>query len=350
MRLGFDASAINERGISVALHDYAEAAQSLLGHDVVVFYDRVRSAAPVTEMFARTFRMVGYDPEDDLRRVTEPHALDFCYFIHAGVNTSRVRAAADRIGVHVVFRHYEPHGDVYAYVSDWLSDWMTGGRVPVVPHIVKTPKPAPDLRSELGIPHDAFVVGRLGGLDQFNLQFVKKAIAKALPRRSNLHFLFVNTAPFIEHERVRFLPMIVDQQKKANFIASCDVGLNAKKIGESFGLAIAEFLALGKPVFAWAGGQDGNHVHMIPDRSWLYRTRRNLLDLLVNFELGPSDADRARAAVAEFAPEPVIRQFERVFLSGEVSPQIAPPSAAFILKRSVQERWYRLRNHVWRYI
>src|SRR5690606_21496144 len=124
----------------------------------------------------------------------------------------------------------------YAYVSEWLSDWMTGGRAPVVPHIVKAETPARDMRAALGLPRDAFVAGRLGGRDQFNLRFVKRAIAEALERRSNLHVLFVNTVPFIEHERVRFLPPIVDPQEKADFIACCDIGLNAKKIGESFGL------------------------------------------------------------------------------------------------------------------
>ena len=32
MRIGFDADAINERGMSVALYDYAHGVQDYLGH------------------------------------------------------------------------------------------------------------------------------------------------------------------------------------------------------------------------------------------------------------------------------------------------------------------------------
>ena len=41
---------------------------------------------------------------------------------------------------HVIFQFNEPYADRYAYISDWLSDKMSGGKIPVVPHIVNLPK------------------------------------------------------------------------------------------------------------------------------------------------------------------------------------------------------------------
>jgi glycosyltransferase involved in cell wall biosynthesis len=347
MRIGFQAGTLNERGMSVALHDYALGVQDKLGHDAVVFYSPAKSTSSVVEKFGRSLRTVPVPPGDDPRRVSEPLKLDFCYYIREG-RLGPLDIAADRSGVHAVFRHFEPHGDVYAYVSDWLAEWMSGGQAPAVPHMVTLPEPEGDLRERLGLPRDAFVVGRYGGFDQFNLPLAHKAVEEALARRADLHFVFVNTEKFIDHDRALFLPPIVDPQEKARFIATCDAGINAKKIGESFGLAIAEFLLLGKPVFSWAGGMDRNHVVMTPKRDWIYRTKKDLVRLLTDYAPTPNDAQLACASVADYLPGPVMRRFDEVFLSGRWSAKSLELSAAFRLKRLVQEKALRAKFRVWK--
>ncbi|WP_417669987.1 hypothetical protein [Roseibium sp.] len=315
MRLGFDADAITERGTSTALFDYAAGAQSILGHEVVVFFNPQTSLPNAVERFQQQFRMVPFDNSDELRRATANAKLDFYYRLTGG-KRREIFGEADRRGVHAVFRHCEPHGDVYAYVSEWLADWMSGGTAPFVPHIVDLPKPVTNWRDKLGIPDKAFVVGRYGGFDQFNLPFAKRAVIQALERRKDIFFLFVNTDRFCEHERVIHLPAVYSNEDKSAFIATCDVGLNAKKIGESFGLANAEFMALGKPVFSWAGGKDQNHVVMTPKSEWLYHGRLDLLALFTDYCTNASDQQLSRRSVAQFLPEAVMRQFEEVFLSG----------------------------------
>ena len=47
------------------------------------------------------------------------------------------------------------------------------------------------------------MLGRHGGWDQFDLPFVKGAVAEALERRRDLYFAFLNTEPFIQSDRVR---------------------------------------------------------------------------------------------------------------------------------------------------
>ncbi|MBO6758620.1 MAG: hypothetical protein JJ902_19965 [Roseibium sp.] len=348
MRIGFQAGGINERGMSVALHDYAGGTQAILGHDVVVFYCPQKSHPQGVEKFKLSgLRLVPFDPDADLTAISDPFDLDFCYFITSGEKT-RTDIAASRIGVHAVFRQFQPHGDVYAYVSKWLSDWMTGGRAPFVPHIVDLPQPVKTRRAEFGIPENAFVVGRYGGKDQFNIPFAQQAVAEALDKRSNLHFLFVNTDRFIDHPRAVFLPAVIGPQDKADFIATCDAGLNAKKIGESFGLANAEFLALGRPVFTWAGGMDQNHVCLSPDPDWLYKTRRDLVALLTGYEPSAADADKAVSAMCAYRPEAVMAQFNEVFLSGNHRADTLHLPPSFRAARFVQEKYLRVKFRLWK--
>ncbi|POF28126.1 glycosyltransferase family protein [Roseibium marinum] len=347
MRIGFQAGALNERGMSVALHDYALGTQALLGHEAVVFYDEAKSTPAVVDKFKRLLNLVPVPAERDGRAVSDPYKLDFCYYIRDGQRRP-LTLSSQRSGIHAVFRHFEPHGDVYAYVSDWLAEWMSGGRAPAVPHIVDLPETGGSLRAELNIPADAFVVGRYGGFDQFNVPFAQRAVAEALEQRSNLHFLFVNTQEFLSHPRALFLPRIVEQREKARFISCCDAGLNAKKIGESFGLAIAEFLMLGKPVFSWAGGMDQNHVAMTPKGEWVYRTRRDLVRLLSGYTPAPGDADLARSCVACYRPDAVMKRFDEVFLSGAYPAGDLELPLPFKAKRFLQEKAVRAKFRLWK--
>ncbi|MEP3280619.1 MAG: hypothetical protein ABJN26_10840 [Stappiaceae bacterium] len=347
MRIGFQAGAINERGMSVALHDYANAAQSILGHECFIFYDEVASDPAVVDKFRSHLNLISLTGSTDHRRTTEPYQLDFCYYIRDG-RQRPLSIAAERSGVHAVFRHFEPHGDVYAYVSDWLAHWMSADAAPAVPHIVDLPAPSDDLRAELSLPKDAFVVGRYGGFDQFNVPFAQLAVIEALSARSNIHFVFVNTEKFVDHPRALFLPPIVQPEKKVDFIAACDVGLNAKKIGESFGLANAEFMTLGKPVFSWAGGMDRNHLHLSPRAEWNYRTKKDLVRLLTDYELSDIDSDLARTAMEAYKPAPVMARFEDVFLSGRYSAQTLKRRRLLEMTRSVEEKILRAKFKIWK--
>jgi hypothetical protein len=57
---------------------------------------------------------------------------------------------------------------------------------PVVPHIVSLPELSEDLRAELGIPEDAVVFGRHGGVGTFSLDFVQASVRDAsLPGKTS---------------------------------------------------------------------------------------------------------------------------------------------------------------------
>ncbi len=345
MRVSFDGGRINERGVAVALFDYALQARALLGVEPVILHDvRVPPEPAHVQRFAATFPIFAYDSEEEMQRLIEREKIEFAYFLKTRRGDTRV-ARSCRTAVHEVFKFFNPHGDSYAYISDSLAQTMSGGRCPAVPHIVDPLQPRADLRAALGIPPDAFVVGRHGAPDQFNIPFAPRAIEAALERRQNLWILLLNTARFTDHERVVHLPVTPDRQGVADFVASCDVGLNARLAGENFGLAIAEFLAQDKPVLVWAGGRDRNHLALVDDVRFIYRTRADLTEKLCDLE--PRDYGGAWAArVAPFAPAAVMAAFAETFLQSRAQsfPRLPP---GFNLLRSGRARVRRLRDRLW---
>ena len=345
MRVSFEGGRINERGVAVAIFDYAFQARALLGVEPVILHDtRVPPDPGHLARFAAAFPTFGYQSEDEMQRLIEREAVDVAYFLKTRRGDSRT-ARSCRTAVHEVFKFFNPHGDSYAYISQSLADAMTGGRYPSVPHVVDPPGPRANLRAALGIPADAFVVGRHGAPDQFNIPFAPRAVEAALEARKNLWVLLLNTARFTDHERVVHLPVTPDRQGVVDFVASCDIGLNARRAGENFGLAIAEFLAQDKPTLVWAGGRDRNHLALIDDPRFIYRTRADLTQKLRDLE--PADWGGAWAArVAPFAPAAVMATFAETFLRPE--PQRFPRlPLGFNLLRSGKARARRLRDRLW---
>jgi hypothetical protein len=344
MRVSFEGGRINERGVAVALYDYALHTRALLGIEPIILHDaRMPPEAAHVARFAEQFPTYAYQTEEEMQALIERERVDVAYFLKTRRGDRRI-ARSCRTAVHEVFKFFNPHGDSYAYISQSLAQTMTGGLYPFVPHIVDPPPPRDDLRAALGIPSDAFVVGRHGAPDQFNIPFAPRAIEAALERRKNLWVVLLNTARFSDHARVVHLPQTPDRQGVIDFIASCDAGLNARLAGENFGLAIAEFLAKDKPVLVWAGGRDRNHLALVDDPSFIYRTRADLTQKLCEIE--PRDWGGAWAArVAPFAPGAVTTVFAKTFLEPGTK-RFPPLPPGFSLLRSGRARVRKLSDRL----
>ncbi len=345
MRVSFDGGRLNERGVAVAMFDYALHARALLGVEPIILHDVSDPPDPAhVERFSRAFATFAYSNEDEMQRLIARERIDVAYFLKIGRRKAPL-SKSSRTAVHEVFGFFHPHGDSYAYVSTWLAKAMTGGRYPAVPHIVDLPAPRASLRAELGLPAEAFVVGRHGATNQFNVPFVAKAIEAALAKRKNLWFLMLNTDRFSDHERIIHLPGVAERQRIADFVGACDAGLNARRVGETFGLSIAEYLSQDKPALVWEGGRDRNHLELVEDARFRYRTREDLTRQLI--ELEPNrEVGAFRARVEAFAPDRVMRAFEAAFLDpGPRKMPGLPPG--FRLMGRARERLRRWRDDAW---
>ena len=313
MKVLFHANEINLRGTTVAIADYAKYNQEILGNESVLGYfedaPKVRDGG--TEKVALRHLQEKFEirPYSLSNIESSMHDIDFGYFLRSG--QKEILPTNIKCGVHSVFQFKEPHGDVYAYISAWLSNKMSGGSIPYVPHVVMLPEPKKDYRSFFGIRKDQIVIGRLGGLTSFDIPFVKNEIIEILNTNSRYVFLFLNTDVFIHHPNVKYLRATVDPLQKANFINTCDGFIHAREKGESFGLAICESLYLNKPVLAFNGGEDQHHIDLLKNTDLLYGCS-NLKEKIISIKDFKGDY---RRLVEQFNPKEVMNKFDKVFLA-----------------------------------
>ncbi|MCC6672691.1 MAG: hypothetical protein IT458_16625 [Planctomycetes bacterium] len=311
--VAFHSNQLSWRGTEVSLYDYALHNETLLGNRSLIVSQAHADLAALAKFTAR-FPVVLYREVAELPELLRPHGVDTVYWQKAGEADGRLVPGVRNV-VHVVFRNREPHGDVYAYISPWLSEVCTGGTAPWVPYMVALPPGGHgDLRERLGIPRDAVVFGRHGGAGQFDIREAREAVLDVARRRPERWFVFLNTREFGPHPaNVVFLPPTFDLVEKVRFLDTCDYMLHARAEGETFGLAVAEFLLRGKPVLTCRYGYDQMHLRVLGDTALLYDSAASLVRLLETLARG-ADPEPCRARVRAYAPEPVMERFARVFL------------------------------------
>ena len=336
-RVLFHDNQIGERGTTQAVLDYARSIRSY-GHEVALSYN-VNSKGnnpDFIQIVGQEFKIFAYENDSELLDIGAD--FDAVYFQKAG-HIDGKSAGSVRTVVHSVFQNFEPHGNYYGYISPWLAAHMRKfvyrpreifrgsirtGRLARkagcenalafdhISYICEMPSATENLRTELGIPDEAFVILRYGGFDTFDISFARKLIPQLLTANPNWYFLGVNTEKFTEHPRAIYHPKILDKQVKANVLASTDVFLNARLSGESFGLANAEALQLGLPVLAWSGGSDQNHVEMLRNLGGLYKNEKELSRKLERIAQGIPIAQKSEL-LGEGAK----------YRTGEIAPKLA---------------------------
>lgn len=149
--------------------------------------------------------------------------------------------------VHCVFCNYGSKGNVRAAISPYIHQ-----PAPVLSNIVHVDTDERgDLRTELGIPSSAIVIGRYGGMNTFNVPFVVDHVAPYARAHPDVYFLFMNTRRFTTDpapSNILFLPASRDVNYKTKFVRTCDAMLHARADGETHGMACGEFALLGRPV------------------------------------------------------------------------------------------------------
>ena len=316
MKIGFHNPNVSFRGGFNSMVEYAEFSQSLLGHEALFFLPRARAqAAPlVIAQLEGRFPIHYFGQGRELDRMISAQKVDFVYTIKPGYYDGLVIRSA-RHGIHAMFYTDEFHGDSMAYVSRWMSRAATGREDYFVPHYVRKMESEEDLRDELGIPAEARVFGRHGGLESFNISFVREAVLSHAWRHPRDHFVFLNTLPMNPRgdtlPNIHHLPGTADPLQKARFLATCDAMLHSEINGETFGLAIGEFSVLGKPVITYAQPRVKAHLEMLRGHGLLFANRRELAKILQGFVPHRISGTEYEAYTD---PRLVMSYFEEVFL------------------------------------
>lgn len=326
MNIAFYTPHMTLRGTEVTLYDFAKYNEDLLGNKSIVIYNENSSwnHPTVIQKFKDRFK-------DNLISLKGPN-FEFAWnaeitvplldkvllekkcdglFMQKFGHNDGVISKMCKTFVMCAAPVCEPHGDVYSYVSEWLSEFASQGKYPFVPSMVDLPEVEEDFREILNIPKDAVVFGRTGGLDSWNLPWVSEVIKKIVDENSHIYFIFQNTPQFYMHQNIKYIPPTADMKFKTKFINTCDAMIHARHEGESFGVACGEFSIKNKPIITWFGSKDRNHIKLLGEKGYYYNTPQELFNTLVSFKKQP---EKDWNCYKDFSPEKIMKIFKRVYL------------------------------------
>jgi hypothetical protein len=278
--VGFISEQLCERGTTVAMYDYAVANEKC-GNVSIIFHNpfNPHNCRGVVKKFKDRFSVLNYRNFQDIElyikggeyahlfKTETSEGIEYLYAIKHGQKDNNYTEKVPCL-IHSVFV-WDPHGSHYACVSRQISPngkWL--------PHIID-PLPTSlygreKFRIKHDIPFNAYVYGRHGGIDTFNISYVYQLIAQDIDKYPNIWFVFVNTMKFIEHPRVIFLPVITNLVEKGDFILGCDAMIHGRLNGETFGLAVAEFISLRRPVLTCPASWCSDNEHIYLGKDWVY--------------------------------------------------------------------------------
>ena len=329
MKIGIYSNQFDSRGTGKVPLEYAQALQKTFNHEIVMITSKDGDNSGLANV-QKHFKVVQHDGstiiidqrsivKKSLRDIVDKERLSFLYMVKAGANDN-ITPDNCKTGIHCVFHMDQPHGSVYAGVSDYLAKKYN--QTSHVPHIIKKYNATKDIRLMLGIDSATTVVGRIGGSSTFNIPFVQKAVKDVLDYRPDIVFLFLSTDKFIEHERVIFVPFIDGEQEKYNHIHACDAMIHARADGETFGLSVGEFSACSKPVITWSGEYQGQrnpnydtcHIELLGKRAIIYKDYKEALEILYSIKRAEIPPIQWDVYTDRFSEKNVMDQFNKVFL------------------------------------
>lgn len=315
MKIAFHDNSLSLRGTTVALYDYAYFSRKYIGNDSIILYNKkhLANSDDVISKFKKEFEVFGYDDISEINDILLNNKCDY-FFMEKGGSPDGVISNVCKNLVHAiaVCSVSDIHGDKFAMGSKWLSK-ITNYEIPYVPYMVSLPENNDDLRKKLNIPIGDLVFGRNGGWETFDIDWVKEAIREVINLRNDIWFIFQFTEPFIEHERVIYLPGSSDLKEKVSFINTCDIMIHARYIGESFGLSCGEFSIRNKPVITWTGSPERNHIDILGDKGFYYNDKNDIFNLIINLKKD-NILNKDWNCYKDYTPEKVIDKFKKVYL------------------------------------
>ena len=314
MKIAFHSSYLGYRGTEVALMDYAWGNRAILSNEsfFLMPWRELGEEHPVAKKMRDIAPLRFYRTSEERERILAEEGTDLFFCIKNGFNDG-VFSRKVSTGIQAIFRESEFHGDVYAYISQWLSDVMTYGKGVVAPWMIRLDENQANLRMELGISPEVCVYGRYGGDDSFDIPWVQQVVVETALKNSHIYFVFMNTREFPMPRgmpNICFLPATSDPIRKRAFINTCDAMIHGRQRGETLGLACLEFASTGRKVLTYSGSPELAHLGNLGEAGLQYANETELRELLNR----PVDSFRHGQKFEHFSPEPVMRQFQKVFL------------------------------------
>jgi glycosyltransferase involved in cell wall biosynthesis len=328
LTIAFHVYNFSYRGTEISLYDYADKNETILKNKSFIVAPKSkddRNNVDVIIKFTNRFNIFLYKDYDDLKNILKNQKANALYIIKSGEKDQLSDNLTNSIPllIHCVYRVSDPHGLIYAGVSEEV---VKNSKFDFVPHMTtlcsysekKLNNKMIDLRTILKIPKKAIVFGRHGGIDTFNLPNLKELILKILTDDENIHFMFM-PKPYIlyntNHPRIHYFQISIDPLIKISFINSCDAMIHCQQLGESFGLSVLEFSSMNKPVITWSQGIMRQHLLNLGDKGILYNTMEDLYKILINFKRKDyNKGENYWNVTTKFIDVNVMEKFNNIFL------------------------------------
>lgn len=308
---------LSYRGTEVAMYDYADNIEKILGHkSLICLKNNAFSEPNVLEKFKQRFdSFIYYNNTEDLEKQLIDNKVNYFYTIRHGQREEPILKTIPML-VHAVYDMGDPiENTKFAAISRSVAEKFQ--KKEFVPHMINIYETDQDFRHMLNIPKNAIVFGRHGGEDTWDLQMAKEALVQVLSKNPNIYFLFAvrpNILNDITHPKLICLKSFADNKTKRKFINTCNALLHAQQLGETFGLSVGEMSVCNKPVITWNGGVCQEHLRILGKKCIKYETSEELYKILTTFnpeEMGKKDWN----AYDDYNPEKVMKIFNDVFLA-----------------------------------
>ena len=137
-KIAFHTETIDIRGSCVAIYDYAHNNETLLNNESFIVVPMIsitqnRNDDIAVTKFMERFNVYFYNDKQDLQKYLEKQKCDIFYAIKFGKNDGMVFDNIKNV-VHCVFEMLEPHGQVYAAVSQQIANKYN--QTLFVPHMI----------------------------------------------------------------------------------------------------------------------------------------------------------------------------------------------------------------------
>ena len=183
MNIGFLAGGgLSLRGTEINLFNYANYNEKILGNKSIIItksYEYLVSTKRNTpdikpeayKKFSDRFEIEYFYSPSDVEDIVKKHNIDVLFIEKFGLKSDGLVFNCCKTIIHAVFSTAEPHGDLYAPISDTVN-MLYETNFPVLPNMIDVYDTSDDLRDELCIPKDAIVFGSYSGADEYNINFI----------------------------------------------------------------------------------------------------------------------------------------------------------------------------------
>lgn len=318
LKVAFLSNKLTIRGTEVNLFNYAHFNETLLKNQSIIITrpfeatkrETVDVCSEAYQRFLDRFPVLYYQTIRDVEHIVRDQKVDVLFIEKAGSKNDGLVTDVCPTIIHAVFVTTDPHGTLYAPISDWVNKrWRTSFFV--LPNLLTVDETKEDLRKLCGIPQNALVFGTYSGATVFDIPYIKQCVQDLGndPKHPELYFVFMNIDRFCEPSpRIIFLKGSVDLKEKRKFINTCDAMLYGRSHGESFGLACGEFSLCDRPVIASTTPvYDRFHLDVLGKDAILHNSYAELHTILTNWERFKKDV--SNNGYKAFTPERVMTIF-----------------------------------------